>query len=161
MVALITVIVGASLGLRPVVVVSGSMEPTLPVGSVVFVRDVPAAGTRPGAIVTVPRQGEATGLVVHRVVAVRTTAGVTELRLRGDANTIEDPMPYRVTTVGLYVFDTPGIGEAALLARTPLGLTVLGLYVATMLVTLIMGNTGIRFTPERSRRRRAHARTVR
>ena len=139
MVAVIAVVVGACWGIRPVVVISGSMDPTLPVGSMVFIRTVPAAGVHPGDIVTVRRQDGGTGLITHRVVAAATSRGVTTLRLRGDANAVEDPAPYRTTTVGRFLFDVPGVGGAALFARTPLGLIAIALYVAALLVVLVVG----------------------
>jgi signal peptidase len=103
MAAVIAVIAGAALGLRPVVVISGSMEPALPVGSMVFIRTVSAVDVHPGEIVTVRRHDGGTGLITHRVVRA------------------------------------PWVGEAALFARTPLGLTAIALYIAAMLIVLFSG----------------------
>lgn len=111
-------------GIRPIVVISGSMEPTLPVGSVVFTRSVPAAEVEVGDIVTVQRPRDL-GLLTHRV--VETTAvgdGVYELVLKGDANQTADPAPYTVESVGRQAWHLPGLGHAVLALRSSAGLAV-------------------------------------
>lgn len=112
------------LGLTPLVVVSGSMEPTLPVGSLIFSRSVPAAELRAGDIVTVQRP-EGLGLVTHRLVSTTALDGGTyEYVLKGDANRTEDPRPYTVTTAGKYLFQIPYIGSLATAIRTVPGLLI-------------------------------------
>ncbi|CAM5300257.1 signal peptidase I [Leifsonia shinshuensis] len=150
-IAIVAVIVCAVAGMRPVVVISGSMEPTLPVGSLVFYRTVPAADARPGEIVTVPRQDGGTGLITHRVVSTTTTPAGTTLRLKGDANKTEDPLPYHVTSLGAYVGNVPVAGTVALAARTPLGIAAVGTYVAVMVGVIVFGRR--REGPARSRTR--------
>ncbi len=110
------------LGLRPAVVVSGSMEPELPIGSLILSRTVDASGIEPGAVVTVPR-GDGHGLVTHRVVSVDPLdGGLASLVLRGDANDTDDPVPYLVREAGLHVVTLPWLGCLALALRTPAGL---------------------------------------
>ncbi len=109
-------------GLRPVVVVSGSMEPELPVGSVVFMRAVPAAEVATGDIVTVERPRNL-GLVTHRVVSSTERGdGVFDLVLRGDANESDDPQPYAVSTVGQYVFHAILLGYVTMALQSSSGL---------------------------------------
>lgn len=121
----IVAFVGALLaGLRPVIVISGSMEPTLPVGSVVFVRSVPADQITPGTIVTVSRPHDL-GLVTHRVVSSTPQGdGSYSLVLRGDVNATEDPEPYVVTTAARYVMHVPGLGYLTMLLRSTRGLMI-------------------------------------
>ncbi|MDR1824683.1 MAG: signal peptidase I [Bifidobacteriaceae bacterium] len=103
--------------LRPAIVVSGSMEPTLPVGSVTFTQTVDASTVKVGDIVTVPQAG-AEGVVTHRVAALsQTDDGRTELTLRGDANKMNDPVPYTVQTVQAYRFKVPYLGTALMWAK--------------------------------------------
>ena len=100
-------------GVRPLVVISGSMEPTIPVGSVVFSAQVPASELKEGSIATVERPRNL-GLVTHRVVkSVEPSSGVYELTLKGDANAQEDPEPYTVQTAGKYVWHVIGLGYIA------------------------------------------------
>ena len=72
-------------------VVSGSMEPTIPVGSVIYVRPTEPAGLQPGEIIAFWHGGEP---VTHRVLENHQFAG--ELVTKGDANTVQDfePVPY-------------------------------------------------------------------
>ncbi len=129
---------GFIFGVRPVVVISGSMEPGLPVGSMVFTRQADASTVKVGEIVTVPRNDGSTGKITHRVIDASTSDGVTTLRLKGDANDIEDPVPYQVEQVGEFLFHVPGLGTFALALRTPLGILALGLYVAGVVLGTIM-----------------------
>jgi signal peptidase I len=82
-------------GWRPVVLVSGSMAPAMPAGSLVLARPVPAAEVRVGDVVTVPLPGSATP-VTHRVAAVRSADGGVRATLRGDANAADDPHEYEL-----------------------------------------------------------------
>lgn len=113
-------------GVKPLVVISGSMEPTVPVGSVAFTRAQPADEVAVGDIVTVERPRNL-GLITHRVVSVEPgDDGTTQLVLRGDANTVDDPEPYTVTSAGRYLGHVPGLGSLALVLQTRGGLVLAG-----------------------------------
>jgi signal peptidase len=118
----------------PSIVLSGSMEPTLPVGSVVFTQTVDVADVAVGDIVTVPQHGDE-GIVTHRVVAIEPAdAGRAKLTLRGDANQVDDIAPYTVRTADLYRFKIPYIGTGILWAkdhRLTAGVILLGLLIFT------------------------------
>lgn len=125
------------LGLKPVVVISGSMEPTLPIGSVIFVRSVPVEDVTVGDIVTVERPREL-GLVTHRVVDVINTDGTIALALKGDANDVEDPAPYAVTTAGLYAGHVPVLGYLTLFFQSRQGLIAgIGIVAAVIAMYLL------------------------
>jgi signal peptidase I len=117
-------------------VLSGSMEPTLPVGSLVFTQTVDAAEIAVGDIVTVTEHG-GEGVVTHRVVAIEPAdAGRVSLTLRGDANMIDDVAPYTVRTVDKYRFQLPYVGTAILWAkdhRLPAALGLLSLLAFTFI----------------------------
>lgn len=111
-------------GVKPLVVVSGSMEPTLPVGSVVFSRATPASEISAGQIVTVERPRNL-GLVTHRLVeSTATGTGSYSFVLRGDANTANDAEPYDVTSAGVYVWHVPWLGFVAATLQTQGGMLV-------------------------------------
>lgn len=115
------------LGLRPEIIISGSMEPTIPTGSLAFARSVDADVVKEQDIVTVPRNfGD--GLVTHRVVGIDSSSnGTTLLTLRGDANDAADPQPYEVQTVGLVAFHLPYVGFLARVLQTGYGIVGLAL----------------------------------
>ena len=97
-------------GLRPMVVMSGSMSPGMDVGTVVLVRDRPAAGARVGQVVALRRPDRS--WVMHRVVRTAVTAGspVATLWLRGDANAAGD-LPVTATVAAVPVLSVPAIGR--------------------------------------------------
>ena len=74
-------------------VVTGSMEPTMPVGSILICRDTPIDDIREGDIVCFRSMGSAGvgKIITHRVVAVLQNGdGDTLLETRGDANLSAD-----------------------------------------------------------------------
>jgi signal peptidase len=83
-------------GGRLFVVAGGSMEPTLPRGSLVVVRPAQDALAM-GDVVTV--RGDRGTYVTHRVTRTATLDGVTYLELRGDANPLPDPVLVPATAV--------------------------------------------------------------
>jgi signal peptidase I len=115
-------------GLQPLVVQSGSMEPTVAAGSLLITEKTPASELRRGDVVTVPRQDRA--LVTHRITEITLRGDTATLRLKGDANDVVDPQAYVVKEAGKKVFVVPYAGWVAAWAASGLGLFLLGLYVA-------------------------------
>ena len=87
-------------------IVSGSMEPEIPVGSAVYVKGAEPAEIQEGDIIAFY---ENNSMVVHRVVVNRTSLG--ELVTKGDANEAEDftPIPYKAV-VGRVEASLPFVG---------------------------------------------------
>ncbi|MBW0252649.1 signal peptidase I [Cellulomonas sp. PS-H5] len=130
-------------GIRPAVVISGSMEPGIPVGSLTVSRTVPAEQVQVGDVVTVPRVN-ADGLVTHRVVATTPAddGRSTVLELQGDANRDPDLLPYVVTEVGHVLTTVPGVGTLVQLLQQNVVAVVAGLLVVTVLVTAPVDRLG-------------------
>ncbi|UIN32276.1 signal peptidase I [Microbacterium binotii] len=127
--------------MRPVVVISGSMAPGIPVGSVVFTQEVSARDIVVGDIVTVQRPRDL-GLVTHRVVEATPVGGEgASLVLRGDANETDDPQPYEVATVGKYLFHIVGLGYITLALQSGSGWFIIG-GVAVFLLGLFVLDPG-------------------
>lgn len=91
---------------------TGSMEPTIPSGSVAVVREVPAETVERGEILTVDRPGQLP--VTHRVIDVQPGDSPDErvIRMQGDANESEDPHPYTVTEARTYLIHVPHVANA-------------------------------------------------
>jgi signal peptidase len=119
-----------ALNLRATVVISGSMEPAVPVGAVTFHHPVPAGDIITGDIVTVPRPDDGT-LVTHRVVAAEPFGGGAKLTLKGDANAEPDPVTYEVVTAGKVVATVPVVGRAVLFVKRHPLTVVAGLLLLT------------------------------
>jgi signal peptidase len=85
------------------------MSPTIPAGSVAVVQRIPASEIEVGDVVTVDREGELP--ITHRVTSI--TDGATPaqrvITMKGDANALEDPAPYTVTSGRIVLFSVPGI----------------------------------------------------
>ena len=106
-------------GYRPVALYSGSMRPTLPVGSLAVDRVVQASEVRVGDVITFANPYEPRKLVTHRVVAVVRTPHGLGYRTRGDANPERDPWTIRLPArVGRVSFDVPWAGYALIYAKT-------------------------------------------
>ncbi|MBB6403779.1 signal peptidase I [Arthrobacter sp. AZCC_0090] len=144
-------------GVRPLVVVSGSMEPTIPVGSVVFSAQTAAGEIQEGTVVTVDRPRNL-GLVTHRLVkSVETAPDTYEYTLKGDANSKEDPEPYKVKTVGKYVWHVVALGYLAEFLQSRNG-TVIAIGASLALIALFILDPA-RLTNRSAGRRRATAMT--
>jgi signal peptidase I len=109
-------------GWRIDTVYSGSMEPEIAIGSVVFTRPVPAEAIRPGDIITF-KSGN--NYFVHRVLEVN--EGQPESFVtRGDANEDPDFLPVSYKDVeGKVILSIPYLGYASHAARTAPGIALL------------------------------------
>lgn len=88
------------IGMQRYVITTGSMTGTYDVGTLVFDRAVPARDLRVGDVITYlpPASSGVDHLVTHRLVSVRTHAGHTTYRTRGDANPASDPWTFELST---------------------------------------------------------------
>ncbi len=109
-------------GIRAYVVLSGSMEPALKTGSLVFTKS--ADSYSPHEIITF-KTGKG-GLVTHRIVSVSPIDGGVEYFTKGDANEEADssPIPHSAV-VGRATHSVPYLGYFANFVKTPYGFVVL------------------------------------
>lgn len=105
-------------GYRPVVVLSGSMEPAYHVGSVLYYKAVPFEEIEPGDAITF-RAGNGGALVTHRVVEKRELS--REFVTKGDANETADPNPVSFDSVAGRAAERsiPGAGYLITAGRKP------------------------------------------
>jgi signal peptidase I len=109
----------------PEIVVSGSMEPAIPVGSVVFVSAVPADLIGIGDIVAFHPQDQPV-LITHRVVGVSRDGPVLGFRTQGDANnTPDDGLVAPSAVAGRVWLVIPFLGYLADFVHRPEGLILL------------------------------------
>ncbi|WP_285758144.1 signal peptidase I [Nocardiopsis ansamitocini] len=107
---------------QALIVLSGSMEPTIPVGSVVISRPVDPAELRVNDVITFthgsPAQTDAfdpanSPLVTHRVVQIETTPQGRVFHTQGDANDVRDDPPVTAADVhGRVWYHIPYFGYA-------------------------------------------------
>lgn len=126
-------IVPRILGYGQYAVLSGSMEPNIQVGAIVYDKEVDVSELAVGDIITY-RLSEAT-LVTHRITAINETEKT--VTTKGDANDSEDGAPVSYSNiVGKYAFHIPFLGYITIYGRTPLGIGV----ICGILVVLILLN---------------------
>lgn len=111
-------------GYQPLVVRSGSMEPTIATGSMVLVRSVPIEEIGVGDVVSVVRADGTR--VMHRVLTTDVSGGAATLTLQGDANEDPDPAPVVAREADALVWTVPGVGRAAAFLASAKGGFVLG-----------------------------------
>lgn len=110
---------------------TGSMSPTIPAGSIAFVREIPATEMRGGDVVTVSRATELP--ITHRVAEIVGVDGETvSFTMKGDANPGLDPVVYEQTHVRQVWWSIPGVAPVLAWFRQPVVLGVVTVTVATL-----------------------------
>ncbi|WP_051172121.1 signal peptidase I [Microbacterium indicum] len=103
-------IVLSALHVSPLVIISGSMEPGYPIGTIVYSQEVDASTVEVGDVVTTDRFN-GPGTVTHRVIRIEQSEdGQTILTLKGDNNDTPDRETYTVSEVGVTRLAIPYIG---------------------------------------------------
>jgi signal peptidase len=88
---LVAVVVPTLFGATPYVVLTGSMSPTMPAGTLVVVKPVGESDIATGDVITFMPKENDPEVVTHRVVGVGFDAGGEAVfRTRGDANPVPD-----------------------------------------------------------------------
>ncbi len=102
---------------------SGSMEPTIHVGSVVVIK--PVKEYKVGDVITFKKPGQKTP-TTHRIVKKELKDGSVQFVVKGDANKDADPEPVKKEEIiGKVLFSIPYLGYVGAWARTKVGLVVL------------------------------------
>lgn len=125
------------MGVQAYAIVSGSMEPEIPTGSLIYVEAVEPGKLEPGEIATFRTGDGESGIVTHRVVENRKSE--KELVTRGDANQAPDPRPVPyIRVIGRVKGHVPCLGWLYPLVSGIGGkLRLLGLLLAALLFRLV------------------------
>lgn len=112
---IIAIGVPALTGGIPLSILTGSMTPTLPPGTLVVVRPTPVEDIQPGDVLTFQLDSGEPALVTHRVIARQAESTTGEIRFitQGDANDAPDPravLPVQVR--GTVWYAVPYLGWA-------------------------------------------------
>ena len=109
-----------ALGHQLIVVRGSSMEPAIPLGSVVEVARVQPSDLRLGDVVTLKEENGT--LVSHRITGIVQTPEGLQLRTKGDANGTPDPVLAPASAVvGRDDFSIPGLGYLLYMLTMPAG----------------------------------------
>ncbi len=91
-------------------VLSGSMEPAIPVGSLLYVRSGDPEQVEDEDIIAFYGSLEDSGIITHRVVKNNVVSGT--FTTKGDANNKEDPMPVSYDNyIGRVTLSVPYVGH--------------------------------------------------
>jgi len=118
-------------------VYTGSMEPAIPVGSVVVIKPVDPETLTIGDIICFKIESESPTTVTHRIINITAQGFIT----KGDAN--EDPDTWIVkkeNVVGKVIATIPYLGYLGHFVRTPIGFTLLIIIPATLLIIMEIKN---------------------
>src|SRR3990167_5952476 len=114
------------------IVKSGSMEPSIRVGSIVVIK--PSSNYTVGDVITFGKDTKTDIPTTHRIVSSRAQDGVILFTTKGDTNEDKDTNEIRQSDVnGRVLFDVPYFGYIIDLARKPLGFIVL-IIIPTLIV---------------------------
>ncbi len=126
---LVGIVAFAALGIGPHVanyrtltMLTASMRPSFPPGSIVVVTEAPVSTLRAGDVITFHAPIEDRRVVTHRVVEVNRVGDVTKVITKGDANNANDPwgeFAIKGSTVWKARGDVPLAGHALASLRRP------------------------------------------
>ena len=139
-IALMAVLMGGVrlIGLRPYVVLSGSMEPAYHTGSLIYVRSVDPFALESGDVITFMMNEDV--VATHRITGVvpdEEDSTVIRFRTKGDANEFEDgTLVHYKNVIGTPVFSMPYLGYLAGYISKPPGMYV-GLTALCILLLLM------------------------
>lgn len=104
-----------------IVIRGASMEPAIPLGSLVALRPVPADEVRPGDVVTMQLRNDT--LVTHRVLRVAELADGPHLETKGDNNAEPDPVLVpAASALGVVAVEVPYAGFLVAFLSIPTGM---------------------------------------
>jgi signal peptidase len=154
--AVVLIVVPKVTGSVPLSVLTQSMEPSLPPGTLLVVRPVPVDDIRIGDVVTYQITSGQPAVVSHRVVGVTTSStGERTFVLKGDANDLADRAPVTAPQIrGVLWYSLPGLGvvnQAVNGSRSWLVPTMAAILLVYGVLMIVMG-TG---SAVQRRRRRA------
>ena len=126
------------IGLEPYVVLSGSMEPTYHVGSLIYVKDVDPYELESGDVITFMLDEDT--VATHRIVEVvpdENDSTVVRFKTKGDANDAEDgSLVHYKNVIGSPVFTIPKMGYVANYIQNPPG-TYIAISAGAILLLLV------------------------
>lgn len=124
---------------RTLTVLTGSMSPAIPAGSVIVARPIAPSEVRTGDVVVFNAPIDGEPVVTHRVTSALQRDFALIIRTQGDANDAEDPWNARIgrdQTVWRVTFSVPWLGRGISALGSP-GMKKIGLFVVPFLAALL------------------------
>lgn len=109
-------------GIKPFIVVTGSMEGTIDGGDFIITKVVKPSTLEVGDIVSYSIEDT---VITHRIIEKTEVEGQPAFITKGDANNMEDQDPVTFDQVeSIYLFRIAGLGNLAMFMQTPVGMLV-------------------------------------
>lgn len=120
-------------------VISGSMEPAIPTGSLVYIKETEAENIKEDDIIAFYGAMDSNAIITHRVVENRVLMG--EFVTKGDANKTEDmnPIPYS-NFIGKVVRSIPEVGKIAQVLTSTTGKIIAGGVIAVAVLLQVVAS---------------------
>lgn len=121
------------MGYKPLIVLSGSMEPMIYPGDLVVVKEVPAESLVEGDVIAYLRGGT---LISHRIMEIEDVDGERRFYTKGDNNNVGDDLAVTAGMLeGKYLFKISRLGNTAMFMQTPMGMV---LFIAAPVLLFIL-----------------------
>lgn len=113
-------------GYAPLIVLTGSMEPDIMSGDLIFVKQIDGKDVKERDVIAFfDPDGNGTSILTHRVEEIYEENGTLYFRTKGDANNTQDRLPVSADKlVGIYVTRIGGAGNIAMFMQTTAGLII-------------------------------------
>jgi signal peptidase len=147
--AAVLIVIPRIVGAIPLTVLTSSMEPTLPPGTLIVVRPVDTDAIAIGDVITYQIKSGEADVITHRVVGIDLGAdGTRTFTLKGDNNAVPDVDPVREVQIqGKLWYSVPLIGHLSLFMNgdargiiVPIGAGLLFAFAAWMFISGIVGS---------------------
>jgi signal peptidase I len=124
-------------GGRTLVIISGSMEPAIPVGAAVVLRQVPVGDLQVGDVIAYTPASAGAIPIVHRIVDITERDGQRYFTMRGDANQSADNKAVTLPATAWRVwYNIPAAGYVINFASRPFGTFMFIIVPAVVLAAL-------------------------
>lgn len=147
--ALMVIVVPKVAGATPLTILTGSMEPTLPPGTLIVVKSEPLTNIRMGDVMTYQIRPGRPDVISHRVVGITMNSdGSRSFTTKGDNNSDADPTVSADQVRGVLWYSLPWLGYVSTAGAAghgswlvPLGAFLLLGYAAYMIATSLLSRT--------------------
>lgn len=120
-------------GYKTLIVLSGSMEPSIKTGSVVLVKS--GAEYAVGDVITFGENRKTKTPTTHRIFEIKEDDGVKSYITKGDANNAPDQKPItQADIIGKVLFSVPYAGYAVAAAQKPVGFILIVIVPAVVII---------------------------
>jgi signal peptidase len=144
----VIVIIPKVLGATPLTILTSSMEPGLPPGTLIVVEPVAPENIVIGDVITYQIESGEAAVVTHRILEVQSsTIGEPTFILQGDNNAEPDPPVTASQIQGRLVYSLPWVGNLSSILNGPARATLLPILAGAMVlyaaVSIVIGLVGL------------------